>query len=84
MSDFSAIRDTSIITNGAPFYAFEFPFPDNPEGYEWGAGPTIEHLQTHQLHLLCELEDGDRVEMAPEAGELKWTLNMAGEDSDDA
>ena len=79
-------RVLTEITDG-PFYAFEMP---------WGRGPCLRypealehdilHLETHELHLLCELEDDDTVVMTENRANVHepgWTLRLAGDDSED-
>ena len=88
------VRDGEWIRNGerelteltGPFYAFEMPWGRDPcQFYPEGLDREILHLRTHDLHLLCELEDEDTVEMTENRAnvhEPKWTLRMAGDDDD--
>ena len=60
-------------TNGAPFYKFELPFGIGPHVSEFhpeGLDPVIMHLSTHELHQLCELEDGETVVMTENSADV--------------
>eukprot|EP01047_Picozoa_sp_COSAG01_P014757 COSAG01_NODE_725_length_14049_cov_7.712760_5_plen_173_part_00 len=76
--------ETTIITNGAPFYVFEAPWVYPPGNRYGDVGPTLVHLRTHELHYLKEDHDRTVVHVDGATDTLdgrKWVFVY--DDSDD-